>query len=115
MLPYPETRYARLHQKTGHATIVPLVRIGQSKYNHEIGYWTVRAKGLGAVEPKTIAIWCSASMQGESIRTGSYGASPAAGDAEDERWSFPQTATFVALSSVGLWTLIVAAARWLLG
>jgi hypothetical protein len=51
----------------------------------------------------------------ESIRTSSYRASPAAGDAEDGRWSLPQTAMFVALSSVGLWTLIVAGARWLLG
>jgi len=35
--------------------------------------------------------------------------------AEDERWSPPQSAMFVTLASAGLWALIVAGARWLIG
>jgi len=51
----------------------------------------------------------------ESIKTSSYRALPGAGDADDERWPLPQTAMFVTLTSVALWALILAAARWLIG
>jgi len=51
----------------------------------------------------------------ESIKTSSYRTLPAAGDADDERWPLPQTAMFVTLTSVALWALILAAARWLIG
>jgi hypothetical protein len=39
---------------------------------------------------------------------------PAAAAAEDERWSPPQTAMFVTVTSAGLWALIFAGARWLI-
>lgn len=51
----------------------------------------------------------------QSIRAGSYHVLPAADDAEDGRWSLPRTAMFVTLASAGLWALILAAARWLIG
>jgi hypothetical protein len=51
----------------------------------------------------------------KSIGASSHQPLPAAGEAEHERWPLPQTAMFVALSSAGLWALIVAAARWLIG
>jgi hypothetical protein len=54
-------------------------------------------------------------VMAESIKTSSYRALPAASDADDERWPLPQTAMFVTLTSVALWALIAAAARWLIG
>ena len=51
----------------------------------------------------------------ESARAGSYQALPAASDADDGRWPIPQSAMFVTLTSVGLWALILVAARWLIG
>jgi hypothetical protein len=50
----------------------------------------------------------------ESTRTTSYQALTAASD-DDERWPIPQAAMFVTLASAGLWALILAAARWLIG
>jgi hypothetical protein len=51
----------------------------------------------------------------ESTKTTSYRALPAVSDAADERWPVPQTAMLVTLASAGLWALILAAARWLIG
>jgi hypothetical protein len=51
----------------------------------------------------------------ESTKAGAYSILPAAQDAEDERWSPPQTAMLVTLTSAGLWMLILAGARWLIG
>ncbi len=36
-------------------------------------------------------------------------------DADDDRWSVPQTAMFVTLASGGLWALILFGVRWLIG
>jgi hypothetical protein len=58
------------------------------------------------------AIWRV--VMAESTNASSYRALPAASDADDERWPIPQSAMFVTLSSVGLWGLILVAARWLI-
>jgi hypothetical protein len=51
----------------------------------------------------------------ESSKASTYEVLPALAAAEDERWSPPQTAMFVTLASAGLWALILAGARWLIG
>jgi hypothetical protein len=53
-------------------------------------------------------------VMAESTNASYYRASPAASEADDERWPIPQSAMFVTLTSVGLWALILAAARWLI-
>ena len=51
----------------------------------------------------------------ESTKASPYEVLSAVGAAEDERWSPPQTTMFVTLASAGLWALIFAGARWLIG
>jgi hypothetical protein len=51
----------------------------------------------------------------ESTKASPYEVLSAVGAAEDERWSAPQTAMLVTLASAGLWALILAGARWLIG
>jgi len=50
----------------------------------------------------------------ETIKVGAYEAPPAVIEADDDRWSVPQTAMFVVVASGGLWTLILLGVRWLL-
>ena len=50
----------------------------------------------------------------ESSKAGSYRSLPAVTEA-DERWPLPRTAMFVTFTSIALWILILAAARWLIG
>jgi hypothetical protein len=51
----------------------------------------------------------------DSTKVSSYPFLAADRAVEDERWSPPQTAMFVTVVSAGLWTLILAGARWLIG
>ena len=51
----------------------------------------------------------------QSSEASPYEVPSAVGAAEDERWSPPQAAMFVTLASTGLWALILAGARWLIG
>ncbi len=51
----------------------------------------------------------------EITNAGPYQALPAVTDADDDRWSVPQTAMFVTVASAGLWALILLGARWLIG
>lgn len=51
----------------------------------------------------------------QSSNASPYEVPSALGAAADERWSPPQTAMFVVLASAGLWALILAGARWLIG
>jgi len=51
----------------------------------------------------------------ESSKASSYEILSAVAAGEDERWSPPRTAMFVTLASAGLWALILAGARWLIG
>jgi hypothetical protein len=53
-------------------------------------------------------------VMAESTNASSYQAWRPATQADDARWPVPQTAMFVTLTSVGLWALILAAARWLI-
>jgi hypothetical protein len=50
----------------------------------------------------------------QTIKAGAYETLPAVIEAGDDRWSVPQTAMFVVVTSAGLWTLILLGARWLL-
>jgi hypothetical protein len=51
----------------------------------------------------------------EITKAGPYAARLAVIDADDERWSVPQTAMFVTVASGGLWALILLGVRWLIG
>jgi hypothetical protein len=51
----------------------------------------------------------------QSTKADPYEVLSALGAAESERWSLPQAAMFVTLTSAGLWALIIAGARWLIG
>jgi hypothetical protein len=51
----------------------------------------------------------------ESSKAGTYQVMPAISSTDDERWSPPQTAMLVTVASAGLWALIFAAGRWLIG
>jgi hypothetical protein len=50
----------------------------------------------------------------ESTKADPYEVLATVGDGEDKRWSLPQAAMFVTLTSAGLWALIIAGARWLI-
>jgi hypothetical protein len=50
-----------------------------------------------------------------TTQSGAYQALPAVVDEDDGRWSTPQTAMFVTVTSAGLWALILWGLRWLLG
>jgi hypothetical protein len=51
----------------------------------------------------------------ETTKASPYQALPAVIDADDGRWSVPQTAMFVTVASAGLWALILFGVRWLIG
>jgi len=51
----------------------------------------------------------------ETTKASPYEVLSALGATGDERWSPPKTAMFVVLASAGLWALIFAGARWLIG
>jgi hypothetical protein len=51
----------------------------------------------------------------QTTEAGTYEALPTVVDAEDERWSVPQTAMLATVASAGLWTTILLAVRWLVG
>jgi hypothetical protein len=51
----------------------------------------------------------------ESTNAGPYEALTRVTEADDERWSVPQTAMFVTVASAGLWALILFGVRWLIG
>jgi hypothetical protein len=53
-------------------------------------------------------------VMAETTKDAAYEALPAAIEAENERWSVPQTAMFVVVTSGGLWALILLGVRWLL-
>jgi hypothetical protein len=51
----------------------------------------------------------------ETSEASSYQALRAASDADDDRWPIPQTAMLVTFASTGLWLLLLAGGRWLIG
>lgn len=51
----------------------------------------------------------------ESTKTSSYEVLPTVAEADDDRWPVPQTAMFVTVTSAGLWLVILAGVRWLIG
>jgi hypothetical protein len=51
----------------------------------------------------------------EGSKVGIYEAMPTTRTGDEARWSPPQTAMFATLASAGLWALIFAAGRWLVG
>ncbi len=51
----------------------------------------------------------------ETTEANPYQALPALSDADDDRWSMPQTAMFVTVASAGLWALILFGVRRLIG
>jgi hypothetical protein len=54
-------------------------------------------------------------VMAESSKASLYEVLSAADAAADERWSPPRTAMLVTVASAGLWALILAGGRWLIG